>query len=492
MTKPMNLCTGTTPAPTRRDWLASFGMGLGGIALADLFGREAAAATTELALPPGSAGGVLDGFHLPPKAKRVIYLFQSGGPSQLDLFDHKPLLKERDGEQLPESVRGSQRLTGMSGNQSSIPLAASPFTFQQHGASGAWISNLLPYTAKIADRLCFIHSMHTESINHGPGVTFMQSGSQIPGRPSIGAWLDYGLGNVQDNLPAFVVLITKNKGGQPLMSHLWGAGFLPTKHQAVRFRSGADPVLYVNNPPGVSTESRRQVLDGLRALHEHQFASTPDAVIAARIANYEMAFRMQASVPAVTDFSDEPAHVLDAYGPGARDPGSFAANCLLARRLAERGVRFIQLYHQDWDHHGGLKGGISSEAKQTDQPAAALVQDLADRGMLDDTLVVWGGEFGRTNYCQGFYRPGADFGRDHHPRCFTIWMAGGGVKPGTTWGETCEFGYNIAKDPVHVHDLHATMLHLLGIDHERLTYRFQGRRYRLTDVHGKVVTGIIA
>jgi hypothetical protein len=350
----------------------------------------------------------------------------------------------------------------------------------------------LPYTAKIADRLCFIHSMHTESINHGPGVTFMQSGSQIPGRPSIGAWLDYGLGNAQDDLPSFVVLITKNKGGQPLMSHLWGAGFLPPRHQAVRFRSGGDPVLYVSNPPGVSVENRRAVLDGLRELHEHQFAATPDAAIAARIANYEMAFRMQASVPEVTDFSDEPASVLDMYGPEARDPGSFAANCVLARRLAERGVRFIQLYHQDWDHHGGLKGGIAAEARQTDQPAAALVEDLAQRGMLDDTLVVWGGEFGRTNYCQGLYRPGQDFGRDHHPRCFTIWMAGGGIKPGMAWGETCEFGYNIVKDPVHVHDFHATMLHLLGIDHERLTYRFQGRRYRLTDVHGKLVKGILA
>jgi len=486
-----NRCTGSLPAATRREWLASFGMGLGGIALAELLGREAAAASAGLALPAGSTGGVLDAFHLPPKARRVIYLFQSGGPSQLDLFDHKPLLIERTGEQLPESVRGGQRLTGMSGNQSSIPLVGSPFPFARHGESGAWVSSLLPCTARIADRLCFIHTMHTESINHGPGVTFMQSGSQIPGRPSIGAWLDYGLGSAQDDLPSFVVLITKNKGGQPLMSHLWGAGFLPAKHQAVRFRSGGDPVLYVNNPPGVSPESRRQVLDGLRRLHEHQFAETPDAAITARIASYEMAYRMQASVPEVTDFSDEPAHVLDAYGPQARDPGSFAANCLMARRLAERGVRFIQLYHQDWDHHGGLKGSIAREAKETDQPAAALVEDLADRGMLDDTLVVWGGEFGRTNYCQGLYTPGADFGRDHHPRCFTTWMAGGGVKPGLSWGETCDLGYNIVRDPVHVHDFHATLLYLLGIDHERLTYKFQGRRYRLTDVHGKVVTGLV-
>jgi len=470
-----------------RAWLGSFGMGLGGLAVAEMLGKSAAAAEAAT-----EAGGVLGGFHFPPKAKRVIYLFQSGGPSQLDLYDHKPLLVEKTGSQLPDSVRGDQRLTGMSGNQSSIPLVGSPFTFARYGDSGAWLSELLPHTAKIADRLCFIRTMHTESINHGPGVTFMQSGSQIPGRPSIGAWLDYGLGNAHEDLPSFVVLITKNKGGQPLMSHLWGAGFLPTKHQAVRFRSGGDPVLYVNNPPGVSPENRRRLLDGLRQLHEHQFAGTPDAEITARIANYEMAFRMQSSVPEVNDFSDEPAHVLDRYGPDAKDPGTFAANCVLARRLAERGVRFIQLYHQDWDHHGGLQGGIRSECRQTDQPAAALVQDLAERGMLDETLVVWGGEFGRTNYCQGLYKPGMDFGRDHHPRCFTIWMAGGGVRPGTTYGETCEYGYNIVKDGVHVHDFHATLLHLLGIDHERLTYKFQGRRYRLTDVHGKIVRGILA
>ncbi len=489
-----NQCTGLVPALSRREWLTSFGMGFGGIALADLMARDAgaAAAAADLALPPNSAGGVLPSFHVPPKAKRVIYLFQSGGPSQLDLFDYKPQLEKRSGEQLPDSVRGGQRLTGMSGNQSSIPLVASPYAFAKHGECGAWVSDLLPHTSKIVDKLCFIHSMHTPSINHGPGVTMMQSGFQIPGRPSIGAWLDYGLGRDQDDLPAFVVLITKNKGGQPLMSHLWGAGFLPAKHQAVRFRSGGDPVLYVNNPPGVSTESRRMALDGLRALHEHQFSHTPDAAIEARIANHEMAFRMQASVPDVTNFADEPAHVLDAYGPDVRDPGTFAANCLLARRLAERGVRFIQLYHQDWDHHGGLRKGISREAKQTDQPAAALVSDLAARGMLDDTLVVWGGEFGRTNYCQGLYKPGQEFGRDHHPRCFSVWMAGGGVKPGVTYGETCELGYNIARDPVHVHDFHATLLHLLGIDHERLTYKFQGRRYRLTDVHGTIVNGILS
>ena len=463
----------------RRQLLQSVGMGFGGIALAEMLGQTAA------------AGSSLQGCHFPPRAKRVIFLFQSGGPSQLDLYDHKPLLREKTGEQLPESVRAGQRLTGMSGNQSSIPLVGSPFSFARYGDSGASLSELLPHTAKIADRLCFVRSMYTESINHGPGVTFMQSGSQIPGRPSIGAWLDYGLGSEADNLPSFVVLLTKNKGGQPLMSHLWGAGFLPTVHQGVRFRSGVDPVLYINNPPGVSAPNRRQMLDGLRQLHEHQLVGTPDDEITARIANYEMAFRMQASVPEVVDFSDEPAHVLDSYGPDARDPGTFAANCLLARRLAERGVRFIQLYHQDWDHHGGLPGGIRNECKQTDQASAALVQDLASRGMLDDTLVVWGGEFGRTNYCQGLFNA-SNFGRDHHPRCFTTWLAGGGIKPGITYGQTCEYGYNIVQDGVHVHDFHATLLHLLGIDHERLTYSFQGRRYRLTDVHGKVVKGIVA
>ncbi len=468
---------------SRRTCLNRFGMGLGGWALAELMGESVKAGET--------SDGVLGGGHFAPKAKRIIFLFQSGGPSQLDLFDYKPLLNELHGEQLPDSVRGGQRLTGMSANQSSIPLAGSPFSFARHGDSGAWFSELLPHTATVADELCIVRSMYTESINHGPGVTFMQTGSQIPGRPSMGAWLDYGLGSENRELPSFVVLITKNKTGQPLMSHLWGAGFLPTNHQGVRFRSGGDPVLSLGNPPGVSRESRRMVLDGLRELHEHQFDGTPDAAIETRIANYEMAFRMQASVPEVTDFRDEPQHVFDAYGPDSRDPGTFAANCLLARRLAERGVRFIQLYHQDWDHHGGLPGGIRRETGQTDQAAAALVADLKQRGLLDETLVLWGGEFGRTNYCQGLLQPD-NFGRDHHPRCFTIWMAGGGVKAGTTYGETDEFGYNIATDGVHIHDLHATILHLLGIDHERLTYRFQGRRYRLTDVHGRVVKDILA
>jgi hypothetical protein len=472
---------------SRRECLNRLALGLGGIALADLLRPEARAATPA----PGTAG-LPELPHFPARIKRIIYLFQSGGPSQLDLLDPKPLLNQRHGEQLPDSVRGAQRLTGMSGNQSSIPIAGSPFKFSRHGQSGAWFSELLPYTAKIADDLCIIRSMHTESINHGPGVTFMQTGSQIPGRPSFGSWIDYGLGSANANLPSFVVLITKDKvKGQPLMSHLWSAGFLPAKHQGVRFRSAADAVLYLNNPAGLSAEGRRLALDRLRELHEHQFAGTPDAEISTRIANYEMAFSLQSSVPEVTDLRGEPAHVIDSYGPNARNPGTFAANCLLARRLAERGVKFIQLYHQDWDHHSSLPAGLRSECRETDQPAAALVSDLKARGMLEDTLVVWGGEFGRTNYCQGPMTAN-NFGRDHHPRCFTGWMAGGGVKPGFTYGETDDYGYNVVRDPVHVHDLHATFLHLFGIDHERLTYRFQGRRYRLTDVHGHVVKGILA
>jgi len=466
----------------RREMLNRFGMGLGGVALAELLARDAGADTKDR--------GVLGDPHFAPKAKRVIYLFMSGAPSQLDLFDYKPLLNERHGQQLPDSVRGGQRLTGMSGNQSSIPLVGSPFTFSQHGPAGAWFSELLPHTASIADDLCIVRSMYTDAINHGPGVTFLQTGTQIAGRPSIGAWLSYGLGQDNADLPSFVVLITKDKGGQPLGAHLWGSGFLPSKHQGVLFRAAKDPVLYLGNPAGISEESRRLMLDRLRELHEHQLKGTPDAEIQNRIDHYEMAFRMQSSVPEATDLSKEPEHVLESYGPDVMKPGTFAANCLLARRLAERGVRFIQLYHQDWDHHGGLPGALPKLCQETDRPAAALVKDLKQRGMLDDTLVVWGGEFGRTNYCQGKIQP--NFGRDHHPRCFTIWLAGGSVRPGHVHGETCEFGYNIVKDGVSVHDLQATMLHLLGIDHERLTYRFQGRRYRLTDVHGQVVNGLIA
>ncbi|NBR87791.1 MAG: DUF1501 domain-containing protein [Proteobacteria bacterium] len=467
----------------RRQFLNRFGAGLGGAALAEMLASNASAA-------PTAERGILGATHFAPKAKRIIYLFMSGAPSQLDLFDYKPLLNQRHGEQLPDSVRGGQRLTGMSGNQSSIPLVGSPFKFTKHGRSGTEFSELLPHTAGIADDLCVVRSMFTEAINHGPGVTFLQTGTQIAGRPSFGAWLSYGLGQENANLPSFVVLITKGKGGQPLGAHLWGSGFLPTKYQGVLLRAAKDAVLYLNNPAGVSEDSRRLLLDRLRELHEHQLVGTPDAEIQSRIDNYEMAFRMQFSIPDATDVSSEPAHVLENYGPDVKTPGTFAANCLLARRLAERGVRFIQLYHQDWDHHGGLPGALPRLCKETDQPAAALVRDLKARGLLDDTLVVWGGEFGRTNYCQGKISP--NFGRDHHPRCFSVWLAGGGVKAGTTYGETCEFGYNIANDGVSVHDLQTTLLHQLGIDHERLTYKFQGRRYRLTDVHGELVPGLIA
>ena len=470
-------------AANRRAFLGQSGIGLGSLALAGLLGEEAAAEAR-------AERGVLEQPHHPPKAKRIIYLFMSGAPSQLDLLDYKPELNRLHGEQLPDSVRGGQRLTGMSGNQSSIPLVGSPFKFKQHGEAGAWFSELLPHTASIADDLCVVRSMYTEAINHGPGVTFLQTGTQIAGRPSMGAWLSYGLGQENANLPSFVVLITKDKGGQPLGAHLWGSGFLPTKHQGVLFRAAEDPVLYLGNPDGVDQQSRRMLLDRLRELHEHQLAGTPDAEIRNRIEHYELAFAMQTSVPEATDISDEPQHVLDMYGPDVTKPGTFAANCLQARRLAERGVRFIQLYHQDWDHHGGLPGALPKLCQETDQASAALVKDLKRCGLLDDTLVLWGGEFGRTNYCQGKIQ--ANFGRDHHPRCFSVWMAGGGARPGIVHGETDELGYNVIKDGVHIHDLHATLLHLLGIDHERLTYKFQGRRYRLTDVHGKVVEPLLS
>lgn len=409
----------------------------------------------------------------------------------MDLFDYKPRLNKEHGQELPDSVRRGQRLTGMSGYQASLPLVGSPFKFQQHGQSGAWFSELLPHTSKLADELCFVKSMYTEAINHGPGVTFMQTGSQFPGRPSIGAWLSYGLGSSSENLPEFVVMVTKGQGGQPLVSRLWGSGFLPGKHDGVRLRPDKNAVLYLNNPQGIDRTSRRQMLDRIRELHELQLAESSDPVLETRIAQYELAFRMQTSIPQITDFSNESKQTLAMYGPDVGQPGTYAANCLMARRLAEKGVRFIQLYHPGWDHHSGLPNGIRNKCKQTDQPSWALVADLKQRGLLDDTLVIWGGEFGRTNYCQGKITPG-NFGRDHHPRCFTIWMAGGGIKPGFSFGQTDEYSYNIANDGVHIHDFHATLLHLLGIDHERLTFKYQGRHFRLTDVHGHVVKSIIA
>jgi hypothetical protein len=415
----------------------------------------------------------------------------AGGPSQLETFDYKPLLNERNGEDLPGSVRMGQRLTGMSGNQSVLPLAGSIYPFRQYGASGTWVSELLPHTAGIVDDLCIVRSLHTEAINHDPAITFLQTGSQLSGRPSMGAWLTYGLGSDNANLPAFVVLITPGKVDQPLYSRLWGSGFLPSRYQGVQFRGGNDPVLYLNDPAGMPEGSRRLMLDRLRELHELQQTQSGDPEIETRIAQYEMAFRMQTSVPEAVDVSGEPDSVYDIYGPDSRKPGTFARNCLLARRLAERGVKFIQLYHQGWDQHGNLPKGIAVQCRETDQPAAALVRDLKQRGLLDDTLVVWGGEFGRTNYSQGKLTRD-DYGRDHHPRCFSVWMAGGGVRPGLVFGETCEFGYNVVRDSVHVHDFHATLLHLLGIDHERLTLRYQGRRFRLTDVHGRVIHPLLA
>jgi hypothetical protein len=483
------ICTGPLPAAglSRRGFLQRFGMGLGGIALANLMTPSGI-----IAAPSVVDRGILNGqLHFPPKAKRIIYLFMAGGPSQIETFDYKPLLNQRNGEQLPASVRMGQRLTGMSGNQSSLPLAGSKFGFKQHGRNGTWVSDLLPHTAKVVDELCIVRSMYTEAINHDPAITFLQTGSEMSGRPSMGAWVHYGLGSDNENLPAFVVLITPGKVDQPLYARLWGSGFLPSGHQGVQFRSGKDPVLYLSNPDGVTPESRRLLLDRLKELHAHAAHKLGDTEVDARIGQYEMAYRMQTSVPEVMDLSGESEATFDLYGSDAKKPGTFAANCLLARRLAEKGVKFIQLYHQGWDQHGGLPKGISVQCKETDQASAALITDLKQRGLLDDTLVVWGGEFGRTSYSQGKLTAD-DYGRDHHPRCFSIWMAGGGVKPGIVHGETDEFSYNIAKDGVHVHDLHATMLRLMGVDHERLTYFFQGRRFRLTDVHGKIVMPLIA
>jgi hypothetical protein len=471
----------------RRDFFGRFALGMGGMALFGLLNRDAFAAAPTV----NPFKGILDKPHFAPKAKRIIYLFMSGGPSQHDLFDYKPLLNKLNGQDLPESVRGGQRLTGMSGNQATLPLAGSIFKFAQHGQSGAWVSELMPHTAKMVDELCFIRSMHTDHINHDPAITFFQTGHQLPGRPSMGAWLSYGLGSANENLPGFVVLISKDRIDQPLYSRLWGNGFLSSIHQGVQFRAGKDPVLFLKNPDGISAAGRRQMLDRLAELHALQYEELGDPEINSRVAQYEMAYRMQTSVPDVMDLSKETEATFELYGKEAREPGTFAANCLLARRLAERDVRFIQLYHPGWDHHGGLPGGIRRQAKDVDQACYALVQDLKQRGLLDDTLVVWGGEFGRTNYSQGKLTA-TDYGRDHHPRCFTIWMCGGGIKKGVTYGATDDYGYNVAENPVDVHDLHATILHQLGLDHEKLTYKFQGRYYRLTDVSGHVVKSVLA
>ena len=473
---------------SRREFLAKAGMGLGAMALSGLLNPGSLMASSNTNDP---SKGILSSPHFAPRARRVIYLFQSGAPSQLDLFDYKPLLEERNGEELPESVRKGQRLTGMTAGQRTFPLAGSHFAFKRHGQSGAWVSELMPYTSQIVDHLCFVKSMYTEAINHDPAATFIQTGSQQPGRPSIGSWLSYGLGSDNENLPAFCVLVTRDKRGQPLYARLWGNGFLPSRHQGVQFRAGKDPVLYLNNPPGIEGSDRRRQLDYLRQLQQIQFDDVADPEIQAKIAQYEMAYRMQTSVPEIMDTAKEPDYIYDMYGPDSRVPGTYAANCLLARRLAERGVKFIQLYHQGWDQHGNLPKAIRVQAKETDQASAALITDLHQRGLLDDTLVIWGGEFGRTNYSQGQLTK-TNYGRDHHPRCFSLWMAGAGVKAGLSYGATDEFGYNVVEKPVHIHDFQATIMHLLGIDHERLTYKFQGRRFRLTDVHGNVVKDLFS
>lgn len=468
---------------SRRAFLNGSSSALGAAALAGLMATDSRAqahATAHLT-------------HFAPKAKRVVYLFQSGGPSHIELFDHKPGLKALHGKELPDSIRKGQRLTGMTSGQKSFPVIAPQFGFKQAGKAGTWISELLPYTATVMDELCLVRSMHTEAINHDPAITFIQTGSQQPGRPSLGAWLSYGLGREAEDLPAFIVLISHGSGrdaNQGLLERLWGSGFLPSNHQGVKLRSSGDPVLYLSDPPGIDRALRRSMLDGLARLNERQLQETGDPEITTRIGQYEMAFRMQTSVPELTNLTTESAKTFELYGEDAKRPGTFAANCLLARRLLEKGVRCVQLYHRGWDQHGGLPTNIPKQARDIDQPQAALIRDLKQRGMLDETLVVWGGEFGRTIYGQGGVQ--ADYGRDHHGRCYSVWLAGGGIKPGMVHGETDDFSYNIVRNPVHVHDLNATILHCLGYDHERLTYRYQGRDFRLTDVHGTVVRDILA
>ncbi|MEA3208720.1 MAG: hypothetical protein QOE70_1777 [Chthoniobacter sp.] len=478
-------------ALTRRTFLQRAASGIGLAALGSLLGTNALGIAPQAAAPgPGLAGFP----NFAPKAKRIIYLFQSGAPSQMDLFDPKPQMEAQRAKDLPESIRKGQRLTTMTSGQKSFPIAPSLFQFAQQGQSGMWLSELFPHLSKIADELCLIRSMHTEAINHDPAITFCQTGSQLAGRPSIGSWISYGLGSENEDLPAYVVLTsfgTGRRDDQPLYDRLWSAGFLPSKHQGVKFRNTGDPVLYLSNPPGVDAEMRRTSLDQMAELNRHRHDALGDPEIQTRIAQYEMAFRMQTSVPELTDVSKEPAAILDQYGPDVKKPGTYAANCLLARRLAERDVRFIQLFHMGWDHHGGLPKAIRGQCSDTDQPTAALISDLKQRGLLEDTLIVWGGEFGRTVYSQGTLTAD-NYGRDHHPRCFSILLAGAGIKKGMTYGATDDFCYNVIENPVHVHDLNATILHQLGINHERLVWRFQGRDFRLTDVQGQVVKSVLA
>ena len=476
---------------TRRRFLRGTSLGLGCAALGSLLDPKLLGGATLI----GSDGNSKSPFpNFAPTAKRVIYLFQSGGPSQLDLLDHKPKLGSQYDVDLPDSVRMGERVTGMVAHQARFPVAPSLFKFARHGESGASISELLPHTASIADDICIVRSMHTEAINHDPAITFLQTGSQLPGRPSMGAWVDYGLGSLTQDLPAFVVLVSlpsTRSAGQGLLARLWGSGFIPSRHQGVKLRSGGDPVLYLSDPQGIDRPIRRDMLDGIAALNRSRLKVVGDPEIETRINQYEMAYRMQSSVPELMDLSGEPEHVLNLYGPQARKPGSYARNCLLARRLAERGVRFIQLYHRGWDQHGNLPNDIRAQCADTDQGSAALVQDLRQRGMLDETLVIWGGEFGRTVYSQGGLST-TNYGRDHHGRCFSLWMAGGGIKAGIRYGASDDYSFNVAESSVHVHDLQATILHCLGIDHEKLIYRFAGRDFRLTDVYGRVVGGLLA
>jgi len=477
-------------AITRRHFFSLGSTGIGTAALASLLNPQLFAGAMDANPKTGGLPGLP---HFPPKAKRVIFLHQSGGPAQMDLFDYKPKLVEYRGKDLPGSVRMGQRITGMTSGQATLPVAPSIFKFQQYGKSGAWLSELLPHTAQVVDDIAIIKTMNTDAINHDPAITFIQSGSQQPGRPSMGAWISYGLGSENQNLPAFVVMVSQASGlniDQPLFSRLWGPGFLPSKYQGVKFRAGNDPVLYLSDPPGIDKSTRRRMLDGLAKLngiHEQVYG---DPEIETRIEQYEMAFRMQTSVPELVDLSKEPAHVFEMYGPDSRKPGTYAWQCLLARRLAERNVRFVQIYKRGWDQHNDLPRDLTLQCKSVDQPSAALIQDLKQRGLLDDTLVIWGGEFGRTVYCQGKLMD-ANYGRDHHPRCFTMWMAGGGIKGGQVLGETDDYCYNVVSDPVPIHDLQATILHCLGVDHKRLTYKFQGRHFRLTDVAGDVVKKLV-
>ncbi len=475
---------------TRRHFFGKSAAGIGTAALASLLNPSLFADKPDSISQPH---GVMKAFHHAPTAKRVIYLFMAGAPSQIDLLDYKPKLNEMFDKDLPDSIRKGQRITTMTSGQKRLPIAPSMFKFNQHGKTGTWVSELLPHTAKMVDDLCVIKTVNTEAINHDPAITYIQTGSQLPGRPSMGAWLSYGLGRSTDDLPSFVVLHSTwsaKRDAQALYSRLWGSGWLPSEHQGVSLRSKGDPVLYLSNPDGVSAKVRRNMLDGLSKLNQEEFAQTGDPEINTRIAQYEMAYKMQTSVPELTDISKEPKHILDMYGPDVHKKGTFAANCLQARRLAERGVRFTQIFIRGWDQHGNLPRDIRLQCKDVDQGSAALIQDLKQRGMLDDTLVIWGGEFGRTVYCQGTLTK-TQYGRDHHPRCFSIWMAGGGIKPGMVYGETDDFSYNVIENPIHFHDLNTTILHCLGINHEKLTYRFQGRDFRLTDIHGNLIKDIL-